>query len=333
MKIYSSKALSAKLAPLLPRRLHYCEAGARGGIGTPWTEFEELLEITGFEPEESECARLQKLAAAHQSFYPYALNDSPGPCSFHVTKKASSSSIYKPNRVLLDNFPIRDWFDVVSVESLVATTLDELSAQKKFGSVDFLKLDVQGAELNILRGGRNVVGSEVLAIELEVEFAAVYENQPLFADVDNFLRGELGFQLQDLRHSYWKAKPGMEMKSLKGQLVFGDALYFRPASAVVNLGKEKALLAAVCGLAYGYPDYALQIIEQAEAAKILDTPTAGQWRGAIQAFGKSLRFWNKGNQAISNFIYLVQLMVEPYHRSWWASTRRLGSIKKFGWFA
>ena len=54
------------------------------------------------------------------------------------------------------------------------------------GNIDFIKIDVQGAELDIFKGASNAL-KNVLNIVCEVEFIDVYENQPLFGDICNYL--------------------------------------------------------------------------------------------------------------------------------------------------
>src|SRR5207249_2189584 len=63
---------------------------------------------------------------------------------------------------------------------------------------EFIKLDTQGSELDILRTVDDSQWPDVLAVEVEVEFAELYTNQPLFFDVDGFLRSK-GMVLFDLR--------------------------------------------------------------------------------------------------------------------------------------
>ena len=48
-------------------------------------------------------------------------------------------------------------------------------------------MDIQGAELDVLQGGENVLSS-VLAMVLEAEFVPLYKGQPLYGDLDAFLR-------------------------------------------------------------------------------------------------------------------------------------------------
>jgi hypothetical protein len=77
-----------------------------------------------------------------------------------------------------------------------------------------LKLDLQGAELSALRGLRERI-ADVRVILTEVEFAPLYDGQPLFGDLDVHLRGA-GFRLFHL-YDVWSHPDG--------QVTSGDALY------------------------------------------------------------------------------------------------------------
>ena len=57
---------------------------------------------------------------------------------------------------------------------------------QKIETIDFIKIDIQGAELDVFRGAVNNLKS-VLMIISEVEFIHHYVNQPLFGDVCSFL--------------------------------------------------------------------------------------------------------------------------------------------------
>ncbi|MHB8108395.1 MAG: hypothetical protein ACYDHW_00010 [Syntrophorhabdaceae bacterium] len=62
----------------------------------------------------------------------------------------------------------------------------------------------------------------------------MYENQPLFSDVDKLMRDVFGLELQDLRKTYWKYPEGLAVGTTKGRLIFGDALYFRPPQKIIS---------------------------------------------------------------------------------------------------
>ena len=78
-----------------------------------------------------------------------------------------------------------------------------------------------------------------------------------------------GFELMDLRRAYWKRKDFYEYFG-KGQLIFGDALYFRKVDVFVNdLLKindvsfciSKIYKAVMCCLVFRLFDYAVSLVE------------------------------------------------------------------------
>ena len=115
-----------------------------------------------------------------------------GTVPFYVQRELVCSSLLRPSltmmrRVGLDTVGF-GCGDVQKVIRVSTTTIDTHFAP---GSIDYLKLDVQGADLAVMRGGKAAL-SEVMFAQIEVEFVEVYEGQPLFADVDTFARKELG---------------------------------------------------------------------------------------------------------------------------------------------
>src|SRR5262249_12593017 len=58
--------------------------------------------------------------------------------------------------------------------------------------IDYLKIDVQGAELDVFKGAPRVLAAATI-VQTEAEFVALYEGQPLFGDLDVHLRAA-GYQ-------------------------------------------------------------------------------------------------------------------------------------------
>ncbi len=72
----------------------------------------------------------------------------------------------------------------VTVET---TTLADVVDAESLEGIDLLWMDIQGAELLALKGlGERI--SAVKLVHLEVEFMPIYQGQPLFAEVDRYLR-------------------------------------------------------------------------------------------------------------------------------------------------
>lgn len=161
----------------------------------------------GFEPDAEECARLNADSATlegHKSVehVPMALARTPGPVTLNICKNPNNTSFLMPNEPLLDRIILagydpRNEFPVVGTFECEATTIDEFMADKKLPYLDFIKLDTQGSELDIIEGGEKTFGETLLAATIEVEFKQLYSDQPLFRDVDRRM-ASLGFSLVSL---------------------------------------------------------------------------------------------------------------------------------------
>jgi|15BtaG_2_1085339.scaffolds.fasta_scaffold15478_2 FkbM family methyltransferase len=86
--------------------------------------------------------------------------------------------------------------DCVSFLEIETQTLDSLLKKESIENVDFLKLDVQGAELMVLGGGLNTL-KNVSYLSLEVQFQEYNTGAPVSEEVINFVNKQ-GFQLYDI---------------------------------------------------------------------------------------------------------------------------------------
>jgi FkbM family methyltransferase len=248
------------------------DVGARGGLKGNWVPVRKHLKLLGFEPERQEFERLAERARTSgraDRFFNTALHDQAGTITLHVARDGGLSSIFPPNRPFLDAFPDAGRFDTVDTRQVETDTLDRVLEAHAVADVDFVKVDTQGSELHVLNGGSRILASSVVGVEVEVEFAPIYTGQPLFADVDIFLRG-LGFQLFDLRPCYWKRAGGRAIGGPHGQMIWADALYLKSVPALgaaaaplsQDRRRSKLLRAVSVALLYGYFDYALDIVQK-----------------------------------------------------------------------
>jgi len=292
------------------------DVGARGGLKSNWSRAQRHLRLLGFEPDEREFNRLVEATRAQDSsnaFFNTALHNRRGPLRLHVARDRGLSSIFEPNREFLDAFPEASRFDTVDVLQVEADSLDDQLRTRGITDVDFVKVDTQGSELLVLQGASNALVSSVAGVEVEVEFSAIYKDQPLFADVDTFLRG-LGFLLFDLRPCYWKRAAGRSLGGPRGQVIWADALYLKGLPALraglaplaPELRKSKVLRAISISLLYGYSDYALEIL------RVAGDVFAADERGAIE---RQLRESSRPGGFPSDFPGRRQLAA-AFHRLW-----------------
>jgi len=224
------------------QKIRLVDVGCRGGIHPRWSGIRNL-EVIGFEPDAKECGGLQA-----GRYFPIALYSRGGTVKFYVTVDRNCSSIYAPNPNLMSKFVGSDHLAVEKVVEVPCDTLDHVLESNGLRDVDFLKVDAQGAELDVLHGAEKTLEG-VVGVECEVEFSPIYLNQPLFPDVDTFLR-ERGFTLLDLEVCrYFRSK---KIRS-KGQVLYADALYFRDETMLLEHKIPKAMMIARI---YGYYDIA-----------------------------------------------------------------------------
>lgn len=247
------------------------DVGARGGLKSQWLAARRHLRTLGFEPDAREYQRLaaETRADGRLRLFDKALHNRRERIPLRITRNAALTSIFEPNRAWLDAFPEADRFDVVEVREVDACPLDDLLEAERIHDIDFLKVDTQGSERYIIEGAARALAASAVGVEVEVEFAPLYREQPLFSDVDSILRS-LGYSLFDLRPCYWKRAAGRTLGGPYGQIVWADALYLKDIAALTrnlesldaDTRRSKVLRAISVSLLYGYWDYALEIALQ-----------------------------------------------------------------------
>ena len=87
-------------------------------------------------------------------------------------------------------------FAELESEVLVTQTLDSLLKEKKFPLPDFLKLDVQGHELEVLKGANESLSHAEVCL-LEISIFDFGEGTPLLLEMVNYMDSK-GFQAYDI---------------------------------------------------------------------------------------------------------------------------------------
>ena len=201
--------LTAGGAP--PPPLQITDIGAMAIGAEPWDALVDrgAATLLGFGPQPDECARCNAAARPNRRYLPHALGDG-NPWPLHRCSYPATSSMLEPNTAFVEQFQnLGELMQVVAVTEVPTIRLDDVAEAR---ATDLLKLDTQGFELTILENARATLAAATV-VQTEVSFVPLYKNQPLFAEVDAFLRQE-GFMLHTML--------GIGSRAFKPIVVNGD---------------------------------------------------------------------------------------------------------------
>jgi FkbM family methyltransferase len=247
------------IAPILPAlpRLKIVDVGAAATPDGPaYVKLMKALpcEVIGFEPAAAECEKLNALKMPGHFYLPYAIGDGSAR-TFYECQSSDTSSLFEPNNALTEKFQsLGEPLHVASSRGVQTRRLDDLP---ETSGADFLKVDVQGGELLVLQGAEQRL-RDVLIVHTEVEFLPLYKGQPLFADIDSFLRAR-GFAFHTMTPFGRTFKPMLVNNSIHAmvnQLIWADAVYVRDFMAFMDLS-AKALLKLAAILHENYESFDL----------------------------------------------------------------------------
>jgi len=139
---------------------------------------------------------------------PLALSDRSGEATFHVSSGRpprefaggdwnygnKSSSLLAP----ANSAPMYGWIEFKETVTVTTETLDRVCAERGIGRIDFLHMDVQGAEHLVLAGGAKML-PRIASLWLEVSDRELYRDQKLRREIEEFLRRQgfaLGFEVR-----------------------------------------------------------------------------------------------------------------------------------------
>ncbi|TRX04539.1 FkbM family methyltransferase [Flavobacterium gawalongense] len=143
-----------------------------------------------------------KYKAKNIELIPLAVSDEDGFSEFYISSGHpenhpknldwdfgnKSSSLLFPES---SNNP--NWLNFNEKINVQTTTLDNFFINYKIDQIDFVHMDVQGAELKVLIGANDHI-RHIKAIWLEVANVELYKSQPLTRNIENFMNSN-GFYL------------------------------------------------------------------------------------------------------------------------------------------
>lgn len=193
------------------------------------------------------------------------LSEQGGPQTLYVTNVDSGSSLLPP--VIAEGMKRRvtnvDYFFPVQERIIDTLTLPQVLAQQPPAIPVCVKLDTQGTELSILRGGHDLLASHrIVGVEMEATLLA----QPLMLGSGRFWEAcqyfeSLGYELLDLKPIFGPSRLGISQPRGKTYLNECDAVFALRQDVAARLGvaHRAALLAFYC--CYSLYEEALSLLQ------------------------------------------------------------------------
>jgi len=260
-----------KVGAFKEQPLTVVDVGARGGVAPYWSVFGDHLRIIGFDLDPAECARLNAIDPRTQ-YLPFALDREAHRRTVYVANYSSSSSFYRTEVTYIDRYTAGQNAAVVSEPTLETTTLSAALASIGLYSADFVKVDAEGAELEILQGAQDLLPS-LQGILSEVRFTKRLCGCPEYWEVEKYLR-EQSFELYDLDvyrlskkalpypylySNYFDDGRPAAGPSTQGQMLWADALYMRDLLGTAPKGRSLVVAACLFEI-FGLSDCAAELI-------------------------------------------------------------------------
>ncbi len=208
-----------------------------------------------------------------------------------LTRNPTCSSTLLPNHDALDSYLYSYRFDVVDRVTVPATTLAAAVAAAGTATIDWLKLDTQGADLRLLKSIDQQLFRTIMAVDAEPGLDEYYVGEDLFVDLHKEML-ERGFWLADvdvvgasrLSRPTFDKEFGTKSKlaafiyefSLKQSPVALGPRYLRTLDSMRELSarREDLLRLWACSFFSGNYPYALEVIHACEDAHGQDGLTA-----------------------------------------------------------
>ena len=232
------------------------DLGARWGFNAERAVFGDQVRLFCFEPDKAEYEQLIKDAPDNVTYIPWAIGGAPGNATLYEAKLGASTSLYKTDMDYFGRLLNRDNAIVVAEHPIEVHTLDEAIEEYDIPSVDFIKLDTEGAEVDALSGSPKFLSSSsLLGMMSEIRFHKEINGCPTFSDLDALVT-PFGFRLYDLQYNRQSRAalpyPGTSdfrlpggarvfVYTTRGQVQDGDAIFFKDPMILANRAWETSL--------------------------------------------------------------------------------------------
>ena len=163
-----------------------------------WLDWCPQAQVVAFEPTAESFQRASELYSADPRvcLFQLGIGAQTGELSFNILADSQVSNSFLPPRQTAWD-AIEYATGAISQRRVPVTTLDDFCAEQKIAGAYLLKIDVQGYELEVLKGASGIL-PRIDHVFVEAGIHRLYEGAPSFAEVCLFMESQ-GFHLMHLR--------------------------------------------------------------------------------------------------------------------------------------
>ena len=244
------------------------DLGARGDVDPDLLPYAWACKLIGFEPEPIEAQRLIKQGDSRWASFaivPSAVGSKDGHMVLHLPLSEFGASLYAPNEKMIDMFGHEVYHRSIRTMDVETVTLATVVHQYNLPQIDYLKIDIEGAELDILRSmGESI--SCCLAVKVEVSFLEQRQGQSYAWDVMEYMK-QNGYYLANIQNLFhWRRRPipahpyiaRHTMPYSKGICSQCDLVFLKDITTIHD--DEEAIRLSCMASLLGYFDYAVTVL-------------------------------------------------------------------------
>ena len=207
------------------------DAGARYGLHPSWKPFTGEMRYYLFEADTQEADRLKikyRQRGDEIIVIGKAVAEKSGKLVLNLFRNRAMASTVKRNPVssLFEDERLQE-VEITDQIQVDAVSFDSFCQEKEI-KADFLKLDTEGTELEIMKGAIHQIEHNILGLRSEVAFDYIFDGMPLFGDLNAFMLSK-GFYLLNIDYD---GKGDYQNESVRvdgryGILTSSDAVWLR----------------------------------------------------------------------------------------------------------
>jgi len=156
-----------------------------------------------------------------------------------------------------------DKWQLAKKKKIPVTTLDSILFGKRQAEPfwgEFIKIDTQGSEYDILTGAKRTLQERTVAVMCEVAFCEIYKGQKLFSDIEQLMRAR-GFSFYGFTQLHGRSCKllGKEKYVTAERLLYSDAIFFKDPLPDATLSDRQTYALFTIALLFNFYDFALEL--------------------------------------------------------------------------